>query len=126
LVAYTAGGYVRLVKPDGSGGRRLARGANPDFSPSGKSVVYDRGSRIYRVPVKKGGRRSLVVRRGVDPVFSPTGTRILYVGLASDGGRHTIVTVGLTGKQRKKVFDAKVEPAVEVEALFGPAWQPRR
>jgi Tol biopolymer transport system component len=126
LVAYTAGGYVRLVKPDGTGGRRLARGGNPDFSPSGKTVVYERRGRIYRVPLNKGGRRRLVVRRGVDPVFSPSGTRILYVGLSASGGRHLIVTVNLSGKQRRKLFDPRVVEAAEQEALFGPVWQPRR
>lgn len=125
LVAYARGGYVRLVKPDGSGGRRLARGGNPDFSPSGKTVVYERRGRIYRKPVRTGARRSLVVRRGVDPVFSPTGRRILYVGLSSSGGRHLLFTVSPRGLRRHKVFDAGVEESVEQEALFGPAWQPR-
>lgn len=126
LVAYTARGYVRLVKPDGSGGRRLARGASPDFSPSGKTIVYDRGERIYRKRVRKAGKRSLVVRKGVEPVFSPTGKRILYVGLEGPGDRHLLVTVSSRGKHRHKVFDAQTEDAVETEALSDPAWQPRR
>jgi Tol biopolymer transport system component len=62
----------------------------------------------------------------VDPVFSPTGKRILYVGLSGSGGRHLIVTVNLSGKQRRKVFDPRVEEAAEQVALLGPAWQPRR
>jgi Tol biopolymer transport system component len=126
LVAYTARGYVRLVKPDGSDGRRLARGANPDFSPSGKTVVYDRHGRIYSKRVKKGGKRRLVVRKGVEPVFSPTGKRVLYVGLEGAGDRHRLFTVSPRGKHRHKVFDAHTVDSVEVEALSDPAWQPRR
>lgn len=125
LVAYTAGGFVRLVKPDGSGARRLAHGAKPDFSPSGKTVVYELHRHLYSRSLRKGAKRRLIARKGTDPVFSPTGKRILYVG---PGHENTDVldTVSPRGKRRHKVYDPHTSTAVETEGLSGPAWQPRR
>ena len=123
-VAYVVGGYVRLVKPDGTRGRRLARGGHPDFSPSGRTVVYERLRRIYSKRVKPGGKRKLVARGGVDPGFSPTGRRILFVGL-ENGRRHLLITVTSGGQGRRKIFDPNVEESVEQVGLFGPAWRPR-
>lgn len=125
LVAYTARGYVRVVKPDGSGGRRLAHGGNPDFSPSGKTVVYQRRGRLYSIPVRKGAKRRRIARKGKDPVFSPTGKRILYVGPGREG-TDVLDTVSPRGKKRHKVYDPKTETAVEAEGLSSPAWQPLR
>lgn len=125
LVAYAAGGYVHLVKSDGSGDRRLAHGTNPDFSPSGKTVVYERRGHLYSLPVRKGGKRRLIARKGKDPVFAPTGTRILYIG---PGHENTDVldTVSPRGKKRHKVYDPHTETAVEAEGLSAPGWQPQR
>jgi hypothetical protein len=125
LVAYAAAGYVHVVSPSGSGDRRLARGTNPDFSPSGKTVVFERRGRLYSIPVRQGGQRRLIARKGTDPVFSPTGTRILYIGPGRDD-TDVLDTVGPRGKGRHRVYDPHSEPAVEVENLFGPAWQPQR
>lgn len=125
LLAYTAGGYVHVAKGDGSGDRRLARGTNPDFSPSGKTVVYERRGRLYTVPVRKGGKRRRVARKGKDPVFSPTGKRILYVGSNGHEGTDVLDTVSPRGKGRHKVYDPHTETAVEAEGLSSPAWQPR-
>jgi len=124
LVAYAADGYVHVVNPDGSGDRRLARGTNPDFSPSGKTVVFERRGRLYSRPVRKSGKRRLIARKGTDPVFSPLGTRILYIGPGRED-TDVLDTVSPRGKGRHKVVDPHSEPAVEVENLFSPAWQPR-
>jgi len=124
LVAYAAGGHVHLVKPDGSGHRRLARGTRPDFSPSGRTVVFEWRGRLYSKPVRKGAKARLAARAGGDPVFSPSGKRILYVG--PGGEAEALYTVDPKGKLRRKIYDPRTQTAVEVEDISGPAWRPRR
>jgi WD40-like Beta Propeller Repeat len=125
MLAYSARGYVRLVKSDGTGGRRLARGTNPDFSPSGKTVVYERRGALYRISIRKHAKRHRVARKGRDPVFSPTGTRVLYIGPGHED-TDLLDTVSPRGKSRHKVHDPHTETAVEAEGLSAPGWQPRR
>ena len=83
---------MRVVRPDGSGGRDVVTTpghyVEPSFSPDGKSIVYrhsggdsirgpfyaeDAG--IYVVPAA-GGTPLLARESGSDPEFDHTGTRI--------------------------------------------------
>ncbi|HLM28189.1 MAG TPA: hypothetical protein VK304_14595 [Thermoleophilaceae bacterium] len=143
LVAYAADGYVRLVRPDGSRRRRFARGGNPDFSPSGRTIVYDAtravetpsdritNARIYRKSLKRGATRRLVTRRAQDPVFSPDGRRILFVATQRGSGALTrLATVSPRGRQRRFVFKAlgreSGPPNTSLRPdLLDPAWQRR-
>jgi Tol biopolymer transport system component len=133
LVAYVAKGYVRLVRPDGTRSRRLARGDNPDFSPSGATVVYDRNvgrdaagfevDSVFRVRIKRGAKRRRVAKRGDDPVFSPSGTRVLY---KRDEDRGVgLFTVTPTGKRPKRIRSLRVNSVYGEWSLTDPAWQPR-
>ena len=87
-------GRVRLVKPDGTGGRELVSKpghyVEPSFSPDGQKVVYrhaggdqTRGryyseeSGIYVIPVS-GGEPLLAREGGAFPGFDHTGTRIYF------------------------------------------------
>ena len=87
-------GRVRIIKPDGTGGRDIVarRGhyVEPSFSPDGQKIVYrhaggdqQRGplftedSGIYVTPVS-GGEPLLAREGGADAEFDHTGTR-LYV-----------------------------------------------
>jgi hypothetical protein len=126
LVAYVAKGYVRLIKPNGKGGRRLARGANPDFSPSGATVVYDRKGALFSKGVKRGSKRRRVARHGTDAVYAPTGKRVLYVKNESDGSIGRLYTVTPRGKHRKRLFTSVDLSSAGQSHLAGPAWQPRR
>src|SRR4051812_9712324 len=110
LVAYVAKGKVRLLRPGATRSRRLARGGNPDFSPSGATVVYDRTrgtdssgfniTTVFRVSIRRGGKRHRVAT-GSDPVFSPSGKRVLYVRDEDRGAG--LFTVTPTGKRRKRI-----------------------
>jgi dipeptidyl aminopeptidase/acylaminoacyl peptidase len=144
LVAYAARGYVRLLRPDGSGARRFARGSNPDFSPSGRTIVYDArrpaktpsdrrtNPRLYVKSLRRGSTRRLVTGRALDPVFSPDGRRILFVETQRGSGALTrLSTVSPSGRQRRSVFQAlgreSGPPNNNVRPdLLDPAWQPRR
>lgn len=77
-----------VVRPDGSGLRRLIRGpnpTNPHWSPSGRRLLYLNGrpSRraLYVVDVRTGSSKRLVdrVHYYSDPGWSPDGSMISYV-----------------------------------------------
>jgi hypothetical protein len=54
LIAYTAGGNIHAVRPDGSGDRVLVRRATaPAFSPDGRRLAYIRGKKLYVAPVAR-------------------------------------------------------------------------
>jgi len=89
------GGRVRVVRPDGSGGRDVvpARGhyTEPSFAPDGKSVVYRslgpdsvRGRTFAEAPgifianVDGTGEPRLVREEGTEPQFDHTGERVYF------------------------------------------------
>ena len=134
LIAYVAKGYVRLLRPGGKS-RRLASGDNPDFSPSGKTVVYDRprgkdsrgfdATSVFRKSIKRGATRRRLAKDGEDPVFSPSGKRVLYVRGELEFSRYALITETPRAKRRKRIFRAAdLDPSESY--LAGPAWQPRR
>lgn len=131
LVAYMAKGYVRLLRP-GKRSRRLARGGNPDFSPSGRTVLYQRDrdatagtvGDLFRKSIKRGAKRRLLVKNGNDPVFSPSGKRVLYTKIGSN--YDALYTATPRGKRRKRIFRSSlVGQTAGVSELTDPAWQPR-
>lgn len=132
LIAYVAKGYVRLLRRGKS--RRLARGDNPDFSPSGKTVVYDRGrgkdaagfdaTSVFSKSIKRGAKRRRLARDGEDPVFAPSGKRVLYLKGENEFSRYGLITATPRGKHRKRIFRSPdAEPGSSF--LAAPAWQPR-
>lgn len=116
--------YIGVVNRDGSKRRKLARGASPAFSPSGKLVAG------------AGGRRRGIVLRRVDgsfverlthgkdgePAWSPSGRRIAFTrGLGSEfyeyrfESAEDIYTVDRDGSK----------PALLVAGGEDPAWSSR-
>ena len=120
-IAYVNGDFVRLLRADGTHGRRLARGSNPDFSPSGKTVVYDRNDDLYRKRVKPGGKRHLVTRNGIFPVYSPSGKRVLFVRF-NEISSIKLLTIKPTGGSLDRIYRAPTAESA-VTNLFEPAWQ---
>ncbi len=123
-IAYVRAGAIRVVRPDGTGDRRLTAGRAPDWSPSGRSLVYERKGRLYTLSIRRGARRRLVVRRGAfDPVFSPSGRRILFVR-AGRFSRDRLETVPVRGGNTQAIIDAGGEGTSEMTDFTDPAWQP--
>jgi TolB protein len=92
-IAYEARTGIRLIHPDGSGGRPIrgtARAAWPSWAPSGKRLAFAEDGWIWTAKPDGSMRRKLT--RGTDPDWSPDGRSIAYV--LPNGG---IATVSATG-----------------------------
>jgi len=104
-----ATGRIRVIRPDGTGGRDVVTGGGhyvePSFSPDGRLIVYRhaggdqiRGryfteeAGIYVVPAA-GGEPLLVRDAGSDPEFDHTGTRIYIRERRND--KFTLFSVGV-------------------------------
>ena len=102
-------GRVRIIRPDGSGGRDVVAApghyAEPSFSPDGRLIVYrnvgggnERGplysddAGVYVVPAA-GGEPALVREGGSTPEFDHTGTRIYLREVRNE--KFTLFSVGL-------------------------------
>jgi imidazolonepropionase-like amidohydrolase/Tol biopolymer transport system component len=102
-------GRVRVIKPDGTGGRDVVTTpghyVEPAFSPDGQKIVYrhaggdqsrgplfSEGAGIYVVPTA-GGEPLLAREGGSDPEFDHTGTR-LYVREFRNNA-NTLLSVGV-------------------------------
>jgi hypothetical protein len=106
-------GRVRVIQPDGTGGRdvvsRAGHYVEPSFSPDGRQIVFRRWAAtmargplhaaetgIFVVPAA-GGEPVLVRESGAGPEFDHTGTRI-YVR-ENRNEKFTLLSVGLpTGR----------------------------
>lgn len=108
---------IFLIRPDGRGLRRLARGTSPSWSPDGRHLVYAKGDGIYRIGADGSGRMriagGLVGGRGsvLQPRWSPDGRKILYV--TRPGG---IWIMDDDGSDRVRVIRRPV--------ISGVGWQP--
>jgi imidazolonepropionase-like amidohydrolase/Tol biopolymer transport system component len=102
-------GRVRVIKPDGTGGRdvvtRRGHYVEPSFSPDGQTIVYrhaggdmQRGpffteeAGVYVVPAA-GGEPLLARDGGSEPEFDHTGTRIYLRDFRN--GAYTLFSIGV-------------------------------
>ena len=75
---------IFLIRRNGRGLRKLARGTSPSWSPDGRHVVYAKGDGIYRIRADGAGRTRIaggLAGRGevLQPRWSPDGRKVLYV-----------------------------------------------
>jgi Tol biopolymer transport system component len=78
-IAFVARGQVWRLGSSAKQRVRLARGANPDWSPTGRTLVYDYRGDAYRVSGRGGDKRKLLVRNAREPVLSPDGRRVAFL-----------------------------------------------
>ncbi|MBI4547862.1 MAG: PD40 domain-containing protein [Ignavibacteriae bacterium] len=111
-------GAVQKVRLDGSGQKklttRIGHYIEPKFSPDGKKIVfrrvggdglrgptYGKDQGVYWIP-SDGGKPALITEEGSSAKFNKTGDRIFL--MASEGEKTALVSVGLSGEQRRVHF----------------------
>lgn len=97
------GGFgIWVAKTNGGGKRKvISNGLDPDWSPDGKKIVFERHLDLYVIPAK-GGRPPLHPKRlthigngrgAFNPVWSPDGKRIAFeIGFSYYSSRAIAVT----------------------------------
>ena len=108
-------GEIRTIGANGQGSRTITSTpghyARPQFSPDGRTVVFQRGSGgyltapeysdnpgIYRMPAG-GGEQVLVTRSGSNPHFGASSDRVFMTG--SEGGQAALISTDLNGEARR-------------------------
>jgi hypothetical protein len=68
------------MNADGGGGKLLAQGETPAFSPDGRRIAFERDFRIYVMNADGSGQQPLSSGDPLDyePTFSPDGTKIAF------------------------------------------------
>jgi hypothetical protein len=135
-IAFVRGGDIYVIRPGGSS-RRLTRGAQPDWSPHGSKLVFERDGDLYTAPLRGLRPRRLPIGAGEGrrPGWSPDGRRIAYeLGVSALNGVYScggyiecisIYAIRATGRGRRHLLADGAGGAYEVQA-FDPSWQPLR
>jgi dipeptidyl aminopeptidase/acylaminoacyl peptidase len=116
--------YIYVIRPDGSGLRRVgsSRCSDPAWSPDGKRIVCVAGSDIASIGADGSGFHRLTHGGDQDtgPVFSPDGMRIAFVR-----NGFSIVTMSRAGRRLKTVAKrVSFDPDCCELTIYGPDWRP--
>jgi Tol biopolymer transport system component len=106
LIAFTATlgrePQIFVIKPDGSGRRRLTHrssgAANPSFSSDGRELVFDSHRELFRMNAD-GSDQERLARVAILPSFSPDGLTIAF----QRPGRRGIWTMNADGTDGKRI-----------------------
>lgn len=121
-IAFECGRAVLSVRAQGGGLRRLTfRGRNPDWSPDGRRLIFDRARRMYTVSRAGRGLRRLA-GTGIYPAWAPSGRRIAF------RRKFDIHTARPDGTRRRRVYDWIRTPTSRPRGRYAPrdiSWGPR-
>jgi len=130
-IAFVRRGAVYRLNPAHGGPRRVARGGYPDWSPSGRSLLYQRLGRTYLIATdRRRAHRRLVRRDALRPVFSPDGRRLLFLRVVPAdrfSGDLSVYTAPLGGgAARVLIRGGELEAGSVFDSFRELAWQPIR
>ncbi len=107
---------IYVIRPDGSGLRRVADGFQPEWSPRGHKIIYSTNacgySCLYAVGRDGRGRRRLSRVNGFHPDYSPDGKRVVF------STHDEIVVMQANGRRRRVLFQGAQDTVVD-----SPDWQ---
>ncbi|MEX2252806.1 MAG: hypothetical protein WD649_01515 [Thermoleophilaceae bacterium] len=127
-IAFVRAGRLYTLNPDGTKRVRLRRGDEPDFSPSGKRIIYERTvrdnagfdiTRLYILSSLHRFRR-FTRRNGSEPSWSPAGWTIAFVRFFEE--LNGLFTVGLNRRGLRELIAGELG-SINLE-VSDPAWQP--
>jgi Tol biopolymer transport system component len=75
-IAYTAGGQIRLIAPDGTQQEIVGAGSKPRWSPDGAEILFEAGGELRTFKLATGTVRTLA--QGTDGEWSPDSTKIAF------------------------------------------------
>jgi TolB protein len=131
-IAFARGNWIYVVGPNGGTPTRLVKGSNPDWSPDGAQLAFDRNYNLY-VSDSHGRNVRKLTDDGRGPAWSPDGKRIAFTGIqypfsdCTPTSTYEIVwTIAADGSDRK-LFTPK-GLAQEICSIPGgdtdPSWSP--
>ena len=133
-VAYVASGpggpFIHVLDPATGRSRRLVRGNFPDWAPSGRSIVFERGAWTHAIAASGRGPARLAIKVARRPVFSPDGRKIAFLRVArrdSANGSYSIFSALRDGSEAKLLRRGGELPiGSELNSYLQLAWGVRR
>lgn len=127
-IAYVRRGSIYRLSPRTGRQSRLTRGESPDFSPSGRTIVYSlrRGQRadVYRVGMT-GEPRRLLVRNAQEPAYSPDSRRLAFVRVKRTLSITSVHIAGSDGTKQRVLRQGFERPiGSQFVDWYDVAWQP--
>jgi Tol biopolymer transport system component len=98
---------IYVIRPDGSHLRRIGVGFDPEWSPSGRKLIYASNGCGYSClyTIRRDGRGKRRLGRGIsgsEPDFSPDGKQVVF----SPGLLDQIIVMRSGGRGRRVLFQA--------------------
>jgi Tol biopolymer transport system component len=123
-IAFVRKGVIYSLDPDSGERRRVARGSQPEWSPSGKSIAYKLGRNVYRVSVRSG-KRHLLVRNAEGPAYSPTARRLLFERVIRNDFTPSLFIANANGSNPATLFRGGETPVGSTfDSWVEAAWRP--
>jgi Tol biopolymer transport system component len=110
-IAFTSGGQIHLIAPDGTGRQALTPGSFPDWSPDGRRIVFELAGEIHASNADGTGLVQLTNESPPDPTtisnqnpaWSPDGTQVAFAQVVCnyevgpDFCHHSLATINTDG-----------------------------
>ncbi len=131
-IALGRGRGILVVRPDGTGLRRLTpNGIEPTWAPDGSHIAYGTEAGLYVVDVRTKRRRRLLAERdqfGFQPAWSPDGSWVAFARTERHGAQ-TLYRVRADGGAVKRLLVPSIrksDPGWSIAAATqtDPTWAP--